>query len=134
MPSLLEDKDEIRELMARYCMLFDSGAFEEWLTLFTDDGAFDVRGMGRFAGHDQLRSFLRNVPLTDGQPLMRHYVMNEIIEVEGDHASARSYVLVARGGSRLELSVAGRYEDLLRRVDRRWRFAQRTAYLDFMNR
>ncbi len=134
MPSVLEDKDAIRELLALYCFHFDGGRFEDWLDLFTEDGVFDVKGIGRFSGRDQLRAFLKNVPVTDGMPAMKHCVMNDIVQVDGDSASARCYVLVARGGGRLDLGVAGRYEDHLRRVNGQWRFAERQAFLDFMNR
>jgi 3-phenylpropionate/cinnamic acid dioxygenase small subunit len=134
MPSLLEDKDAIRELLAEYCFRFDSGRFEEWLDLFTSEGAFEVDGLGRFAGRAALHAFLSRVPLTNGAPAMRHCVMNAIVSVDGDSASARSYVLVARGGERLDLGVAGRYEDRLARTPDGWRFAERKALLDFMNR
>src|SRR5262249_1576522 len=134
MPSILEDKDAIRELLALYCFHFDGGRFDDWLELFTEDGVFDVKGVGRYAGRDQLRAFLKNLPLTDGKPGMKRWVMNGVGEGDGASASAQSYVLVARGGGRLDLGVAGRYQDRLRRVDRRWRFAERQAFLDFMNR
>jgi len=60
--------------------------------------------------------------------------MNEIIAVDGDRAAVRSYVLVVGGGSEVRLGVAGRYEDELRRVNGSWRFAERKAHLDLMNR
>jgi ketosteroid isomerase-like protein len=134
MPSALEDKDAIRELMARYCFHFDGAEFEEWLRLFTDDGVFDVLNFGRFAGREQLRQFLHSIPLKDGSPMMKHCVMNEIVSVSGDVATAQSYVVVVRGGERVDLGVAGRYQDRLRRANGQWLFAERRAYLDFMNR
>ena len=134
MPSLWEDKDAIRELLAWYCFHFDAGRFDDWLNLFTEDGVFDVSGVGRFVGRTQLRAFLKNVPVANGVPTMKHCVMNDIVRVDGDEATAQSYVLVARHGERLELGVAGRYEDRLRRVDGQWRFMERKAFLDYMNR
>jgi len=133
-PSVLEDKDAIRELLAWYCFHFDGGRFDEWLDLFTPDGVFEVHGVGRFVGRAQLRAFLANVPSANGVPTMKHCVMNDIVCVDGDVATAQSYVLVARPGERVELGVAGRYEDRLRRVDGRWRFSERHAFLDFRSR
>jgi ketosteroid isomerase-like protein len=134
MASPLEDKDAIRELMARYCFHIDAAEFEEWLQLFTEDGVFEVVNLGRFAGREQLRQFLGSIPLTDGLPMMKHCVMNEIVEVTGDTAAARAYIVVVHGGEHVSVRVAGRYEDRLRRVNGRWLFAERKAYLDFMSR
>jgi len=133
MPSVLEEKDAIRELLAHYCFHFDNGEFDQWLNLFTDDGAFDLGARGRFQGRDALRNFLKVVPLTKGVPMIKHCVMNSIVSVDGDHATARSYVVVLRGGEALALSVAGRYEDQLTKQAGEWRFAERKAYLDMMN-
>jgi hypothetical protein len=134
MPTLLEDKDAIRELLAEYCFLFDAAEFDDWVRLFTKDGVFQVQNVGRFAGRDQLLQFVRSIPLTDGSPLMKHCVMNTIIDVQGDVATVRTYVVVIRGGQRVDIGVAGRYRDSVRRVHGRWLFAERQAFLDFMNR
>ncbi len=133
MSSVLEEKDAIRELLARYCFHFDNGEFEQWLSLFTDDGAFDLGARGRFQGRDALRRFLRVVPLSNGSPMIKHCVMNSIVDVTGDRATARSYVVVLRGGDALALSVAGRYEDQLTKQGGDWRFLERKAHLDMMN-
>jgi 3-phenylpropionate/cinnamic acid dioxygenase small subunit len=133
MPSVIEEKDAIRELLARYCFHFDNGEFDQWLSLFTDDGAFDLGSRGRFQGRDALRKFLRVVPLTNGVPMIKHCVMNAIVSVAGDRATARSYVVVLRGGEALALSVAGRYEDQLIKQGGEWRFVERKAHLDMMN-
>jgi SnoaL-like protein len=132
MPSILEDKDAIRELMARYCFHFDNGEFEDWLQLFTIDGAFDLGARGRFAGRDSLRQFLKVIPLTDGLPMMRHCVMNSIVTVDGERATARSYVVVVQGGDVPRISVAGRYEDRLARIGGAWQFTERKVHFDLM--
>jgi hypothetical protein len=132
MSSALEEKDAIRELQARYCFHFDNGEFERWLDLWRDDGAFDLGRLGRFAGRDALRAFLKSIPLIDGSPLMRHCVMNSIVEVAEDRASAQSYVVVVRGGERLGISIAGRYEDRLVKSNGRWLFQERKVLFDLM--
>ncbi len=133
MPSVIEEKDAIRELLASYCFHFDNGEFDQWVQLFTEDGAFDLGARGRFQGRDALRNFLKIVPLIRGVPMIKHCVMNSIVRVTDDHATARSYVVVLRGGDSLALSVAGRYEDLLAKQDGQWRFRERKAHLDMMN-
>jgi len=132
--SVLEEKDAIRELMARYCFHFDNGEFEAWLELFTPDGAFDLGKMGRFAGRASLQTFLERLPLTDGVPLMKHCVMNSIVAVNGNRATAQSYVVVVRGGEQLAVTIAGRYEDQLTKTADGWRFTERTVHFDLMSR
>jgi SnoaL-like protein len=132
MTSILEDKDAIRELMAQYCFHFDNGEFEDWLQLFTTDGAFDLGVRGRFAGRDSLRQFLKVIPLTNGLPMMRHCVMNSIVRVDGERATARSYVVVVQGGDVPGISVAGRYEDRLVKVAGTWQFIERKVHFDLM--
>ena len=134
MPSVLEEKDAIRELMARYCFHFDNGEFDAWLDLFTPDGAFDLGKMGRFSGRESLHKFLKTLPLTNGLPMMKHCVMNSIVAVDGDRATAQSYVVVVRGGDRLAVSVAARYEDQLTKAADGWRFTERKVHFDLMSR
>ena len=61
MPSALEDKDEIRDLISRYCHYIDSGRNEEWVGLFTEDGAFDSPILGRWEGRAKLRDFTQAI-------------------------------------------------------------------------
>lgn len=132
MTSVLEDKDAIRELIAQYCFHFDNAEFEAWLDLFTEDGAFDLGARGRFCGRDALRKFLKGIPLSNGLPMMKHCVMNSIVSVDGNRATARSYVVVIHGGDALGLTLAGRYEDQLARTGGGWRFAERKVHFDLM--
>lgn len=134
MPSLLEEKDAIRELMARACFHFDNGEFEAWLDLFTADGTFDLGAIGRHSGREALQKFLQSLPLTNGLPMMKHCVMNSIVNVAGDQATAQSYVAVVRGGDQLVISVAGRYEDQLVKTAKGWRFKERTVHFDLMSK
>lgn len=134
MSSGLEEKDAIRELLARYCFHFDNGEFEQWLELFTEAAVFDLGGRGRFAGRDALREFLKIIPLTAGLPGMRHCVMNSIVAVAGNQATAQSYVIVVQGGDMVGISVAARYEDRLVKQGGAWRFAERKVLFDLMGR
>ena len=99
MAAVLEEKEAIHETIASYCFYFDGGEFDKWVDLFTDDGVFDGGALGVQKGKDALRAFLKGVPLTDGSPMMKHCVMNEIIKVNGDKATAKSYFVVFRSAS-----------------------------------
>lgn len=134
-PTLLEDKDSIRDLLSEYCFAFDAGDFDRWAGLFTEDGVFEVDGRLRLVGRDQIRGYANHVPLTNGSPMLKHCVMNEIIRVDGDAARVDSYLLVARGvEEKLTLALAGRYRDRLVRTVAGWRFAERKALLDLIQR
>ncbi|HVN87786.1 MAG TPA: nuclear transport factor 2 family protein [Candidatus Binatia bacterium] len=132
MATLLEEKDAIRELQARYCYYFDNAEFDRWLELWTPDGVFDLGTRGRVAGRDGLRKFLHSIPLTNGSPMMRHCVMNPLIDITGDRAHAWCYVVVIHGGSPLGLTMAGRYEDQVVKTDGRWLFQERKVSFDLM--
>ena len=134
MASVLEEKDAIRELMARYCFHFDNGEFDAWLDLFTPDGAFDLGAMGRFSGRESLQKFLKSLPLTNGVPMMKHCVVNSIVDVSGEHATAQSYVVVVRGGDQLAIAVAGRYYDQVAKTAGAWRFTERKVHFDLMSK
>jgi uncharacterized protein (TIGR02246 family) len=114
-----EDREEIRELLARYNHAVDSHQVEEWAGLFTDDGVFDSGGR-TLKGADELRSFAESVPVG-----LRHVVANEIIDLDGDQATVRAYLFIL-AGKPAAIATTGVYEDEVRRVDGRWRFARRT--------
>jgi ketosteroid isomerase-like protein len=134
MATILEEKDGIHETIANYCFHFDGAEFDKWVDLFTDDGVFDAGAMGVQKGKDALRAFLKNIKLTNGSPMMKHCVMNEVIKVDGDKATAKSYIVVVRskGEGALVNGLAGRYEDQLVKQDDRWLFKSRKVHFDLM--
>lgn len=132
MAGRLEDKDEIRELAARYCYLIDGKRYDEWVELFTEDGVFEVSGLFRVEGRGALRSFADGIPLNDrGLPGFKHCTMNQLIELDGDRATVRCYFLLVQESNPLRVDVAGRYEDVVVKREGRWWFQSRTAYFDY---
>jgi 3-phenylpropionate/cinnamic acid dioxygenase small subunit len=132
MPSVLEDKDQIRELLATYCFHFDEGKFDDWIQLWTDDPVWDVDG--RIArGREECLKVARAVESVDGKPPMKHYIMNEVIAVDGDKANVKCYVLVVRKrpDGTLVTSSAGYYLDKVVRQGSRWLFAERFVRRDY---
>jgi 3-phenylpropionate/cinnamic acid dioxygenase small subunit len=123
MSTLSEDRDEIRQLLARYNHLIDSHDEEGWPALFTDDAVFDPGG-DPLVGEEALRKFAASVP-----PGLRHVVVNEVIDIEGDEAHARAYLLLFAGTPRA-LAMMGTYEDTLRRTEGGWRFTRRVFRAD----
>lgn len=138
MATVLEEKDAIHETIANYCFHFDGGEFDQWVDLFTEDGRFDAGAAGVQEGKEALRAFVSaipgRVPMKDGAPMVKHCVMNEIIKVNGEEATAKSYIVVVRskGESVLVNGLAGRYEDTLVKQGDRWLFKTRKVHFDLM--
>ena len=75
-------------------------------------------------------AILQSVSLPDGPEEVRAHV----VEVDGERATARSYVLVLRAAAAIGITVAGRYEDQLVKINGAWRFRERKVHFDMMAR
>ena len=123
-----DDIDQIRQLLVRNFQLGDQNRMTEWVDTFTDDAVFRSP-VGNLTGRDELA--------TDGSKLRaqvpaRHWVGNMLIDVDGDQATASSYLVVMSASLPPTLMASGSLKDGLRRIDGRWRIAERTMTLDGM--
>ena len=127
MTTLLEDKDQIRDLFSRYCVYVDSGQAEAYVGLFTEDAIVDLGRIGRFEGRPALLELQKRKGGKTGP--MRHFITNSLITVEGDTAHATSYVLVVNTAGEAPVAVmAGHYFDQLVRQEGRWLIRQRLVH------
>jgi SnoaL-like protein len=126
-----EDREQIRELYARYAYTIDYGAHEEWVRCFTEDGVFESPRFGRHAGHAALLKFTATYKESNGAAQVRHMMTNVTFELNGDAATGGCYLTYyhCRGG-KATLEALGRYEDELRKVDGKWLFQRRRVYID----
>lgn len=122
----LEDRHELVELPARYCRACDDRDVDGLLDLYCEDGAFrHGDGTVDVAGRDALREFYATRLATMGITI--HTVHSSILDFAGpDEATG-----VVQGHVELDLrgrTVVGalRYLDRYRRVEDRWRFAERS--------
>lgn len=129
----LEAREEIRGLVARYNANGDSGRFGPMLELFAPDAVMHIPS-GSHHGLDAIREMFSTAAAKTGSgdsaraAFIRHFTATLQIDVESrDRASSRCYyqVLTDRG-----LDHWGRYIDRYRRVDGRWRFAERKVTTD----
>ena len=123
-----DDIDEIRQLLVRNFQLGDKNRMAEWVDTYTDDAVFRSPVLN-LTGRDELTaegSKLR------AQVPARHWVGNMLIDVDGDEATASSYLVVTSATLPPTLMASGSLEDRLRRVDGRWRIAERVMTLDGM--
>ena len=129
MTTPLEDKDAIRELFGEYCFRMDEFRFADLGALFTADGEW-IAPYARARGPAEIAVLMtRNIP---AEPRRKHFIMNSLIRLDGDRASARtSYLVVLQAaGAGLVPSVAGTYEDVLVRTPDGWRFRERRLVHD----
>lgn len=129
MPTPLEDKEAIRELFSEYCFRMDEFRFAELGGLFTADGEW-IAPYARARGPAAIAALMaRSIPT---EPKRKHLIMNSLIQLAGDRATARtSYLVVLQAaGGGLVPSVAGTYEDALVRTPDGWRFHERRLVHD----
>jgi 3-phenylpropionate/cinnamic acid dioxygenase small subunit len=122
----LEDREAIRELLARYCFLLDGHRLREFATLFTADGEWISRN-GTAKGPGAIERLLRDlVPEPVSGRRRKHFTANIIIELADDRATVVSNFLVVRDSEAGPvISVAGTYDDVLVRTLEGWKFRAR---------
>lgn len=125
-------RERIRDLVASYAQLADSGRFEALLDLFTEDGVLHGGDTPPAQGRAAIRGFLTgtgsSLQAVTSTPLIRHHVSNLRIELlSPDVARGTSYFFVVtdRGPDHW-----GRYRDEYVRQGDRWVFRYRRARLD----
>ncbi|HEY1517950.1 MAG TPA: nuclear transport factor 2 family protein [Solirubrobacteraceae bacterium] len=134
--SRTSDRDEICDLHARYNHYMDSYERDAFVDLFTADGSWELVGLAKHEGRSALAAFIDGLREAAGQRRHHHCVFNEAIDVDGDRATARSYVVdwLFPPGEPPRLTAVGRYCDELRREDGRWRFVRRRLDCDWLER
>lgn len=131
MTSILEDKENIRDLFTKYCLYIDSGRYEDWVKCFTEDGVFDSPILGRWQGKEKLGQFTKKYREWTGTSQPRHCVMNILISVDGTQATGECYLLMTHAAEgKTELIISGRYEDMIEKVGGQWLFKERKVLPD----
>lgn len=124
----IEDELEIGQLRARYCHLLDDRRWTDFVDLFTPDGVFV--GLESVQGHAELLRFFQDFPNSTED--FWHFCTNGTVEIDGDTARGRislEYLSVSNGVSYVS---AGHYDDVMVRVDGRWRFRSRHITFYFL--
>jgi ketosteroid isomerase-like protein len=133
----LEDLEAIRRLFQDYRRHLDHKDFRAYADLFAVEGEFvagpdgSIRAKGP-AAIFELVDGMRGSLLTDKGGDDLHVAVNEVIELEGDRATASStwVYLVRAEGDVPEVAKVGRYKDVLTREGGRWKFLRREAPAD----
>ena len=122
----LEDIEEIKQLKARYCAYCDDGYDPNGIAaLFTEDGIWDGgRTFGKREGRDAIHRHFEAA--SQRISIARHQVMNPIITIDGDEATAdwllfQPCTITGEEGEHDQaLWLAATYHDQYRRVEGTW--------------
>lgn len=126
MTSAADEKDAIREAMARYCFALDACRFADVAALFAEDGEWTTN-YGAARGRKEIEALLNSVVPKPGEgPQRKHYITNIIVKLDGDRAEAESDYLVVRESENGLLPVmGGRYKDRFVKRTGVWQFARK---------
>ena len=131
-------RDDIRDLIYRYCEMIDAGDVDGLVELFAHAVLAGFEGNRKWRGRDEIRAMYSSPgrrERTTGTRRTKHITTNVLIEVDDDAgaATARSYWVLLTSESPntpITISLAGSYHDRFERVDGRWRFAERRYLVD----
>jgi uncharacterized protein (TIGR02246 family) len=127
----LEDREAIRDLVARYGTLADAGDAWGAAALWAEDGVYDVGGFGKHHGRAAIAALLESDAHTELMTAgCAHVLSAPVIELAGDSATVRTYSLVLRrDGDRWEAHRVAANRWRLVRTDASWRVVERVNRL-----
>ena len=123
----LEDREAIRDLIARYGPLADRGDADGVAALWTENGRYTIAGFGSATGHAEIAALITGAThqqlMADG---CAHVLGPVSVDLAGDSAIAIGHSIVLRWtGAQFEAArVAANRWDLVRTPDG-WRVAVR---------
>ena len=131
MSTTADDRAAITDLIFRYAELIDAGDFQGVGELLAR-AAFGGPRTPKVSGADNIAAVFAATTrrFDDGTPKTRHLVLNPIVEITGDVATARSTFCVVQATERIALQpiVVGRYIDRFARDSALgWHFTERIA-------
>lgn len=125
-------KLEIHELLYRYAELIDAGDFFRVGLLLGRATFAGVAGAEAIAA--LFAKTTRRYPDAGNTPRTRHLVLNPIVDIDGDTATARSTFCVVQQTETVALQpiVVGRYADTFARDEVAWYFTERQVDVEMV--
>ena len=125
----IEDIEAIKQLKALYCEICDDDHNPDRIvTIFSEDGIWEGRGIGTAKGHDEIRALFERFRSLIS--FSQHMTMNPRIEVDGDTAHGTWYFIGAftfYEGNQARWQATRYHEDYVR-VEGEWKIKHlRTA-------
>lgn len=128
---MLADEAQIADVLVRYATGIDFKDWELFRTCWTDDVDADYGDVGRFTGADALTDLMARIH--GGMGPTYHRLSNIAVTVDGDRATARSYVhallMAIPDDAASWVEAIGHYDDEVVRTPDGWRIARRTTHI-----
>jgi SnoaL-like domain len=126
------DREAIRDCLTRYSRGADRIDRDAMLGAYWPDAIDDHGGVFKGPASDLIEHVL---PLLRRLKHTTHFLGNMLIEIDGEHASAETYVLtfytVPDEDHSINIAVGARYVDRLEKRDDEWRISRRTLVIDW---
>ncbi|CDP87493.1 MULTISPECIES: nuclear transport factor 2 family protein [Mycolicibacterium] len=121
----MSDREDITEVLVRYATGIDRRDWPLFRTVFTDDCVLDYGEIGTWIGVDAVTEFMDQSHAMAGHTM--HRLSNHAIAVDGDTATARTYIdgLIMAQDNNSGVNAIGFYDDELVRTPAGWRIARR---------
>ena len=127
MPTAVEEKDAIREVLAEYCFRLDDGRFAEMADLFAEDGTWET-AFGKATGRAAIAELARSLRARAQEPRPRavHLVSNVAIVLDDERATVRSnWMVMQNSADGPKIGSGGAYYDEMVKENDRWLFRYR---------
>ena len=127
------DRQEIADLIYRYCRAMDRMDHEQGYAIWHEDGTADY-GPDIFqgTGHGFIDWVCESHKHLDAHS---HQISNIVIELDGDRAGSEAYVTATlrafRDGKHMQITAWSRYIDQWSKRDGRWGIDSRVTVMDF---
>jgi 3-phenylpropionate/cinnamic acid dioxygenase small subunit len=120
-----EIRQDIAELLVRYAAGIDRRDWALFRTCFTADCEADYGDIGVWHGRDAITGWMERAHAGLGHTL--HRITNQRVSIDGDVATARSYVdaIILGPDDRTGVRAVGFYDDELVRTREGWQIARR---------
>jgi uncharacterized protein (TIGR02246 family) len=120
----LLDEGEIGALLLAFAHALDDKDWSAYAATFTEDGVFEILGQRRVGRAEIAAGPARDLTQFDRT---QHFSTNHVIAIDGDVATARSYLLAihvpdAEQPTR-HADIGGTYRCACRRTDEGWKFS-----------
>jgi hypothetical protein len=120
----MTDRDEIVALTIRYATAIDSEQYELLSTVFTADADLDYGEVGHWNSAAEITEFMDLAHRGAANTL--HRMSNQVVAVDGDTATARTYVdALILGPEGSGVNAVGYYDDEVVRTADGWRISKR---------
>jgi ketosteroid isomerase-like protein len=125
---MLLDKQEIYEVLMRYCRALDRGDAEELAKVYHEDG-IDDHGFWKGRGVE-FAKYITEMLAGQAPSNCQHAISNVLIELDGQTAYVESYFAAVNETKGTRTTVHGRYIDRFEKRKGEWRIAYRVVARD----